>query len=53
MKWSPDECNCAVTCTLFIVGGKWKWLILYKLWHNGVQRYGSLWPSGGKRINQS
>jgi len=25
-----------------IVGGKWKWLILYKLWLNGVQRYGEL-----------
>lgn len=42
MKWLPGECNCSVAYTLAIVGGKWKWLILYRLWHNGVQRYGEL-----------
>ena len=42
MKWSKDECNCSVAYTLSIVGGKWKWLILYKLWANEIQRYGEL-----------
>ncbi|MEG6586588.1 winged helix-turn-helix transcriptional regulator [Dendrosporobacter sp. 1207_IL3150] len=41
-KWSNDECNCAITYTLSIVGGKWKWLILYKLSESGVLRYGEL-----------
>lgn len=41
-KWSPDECNCSVAYTLFVVGGKWKWLILFKLFQNGVQRYGEI-----------
>ncbi|MGE1063520.1 helix-turn-helix domain-containing protein [Megasphaera paucivorans] len=42
MKWNPDECDCSVAYTLAIVGGKWKWLIIYKLWNNGIQRYGEL-----------
>ncbi len=42
MKWSPDECKCSVAYTLAIVGGKWKWLILYKLLDNGILRYGEL-----------
>lgn len=41
-KWSPNECKCSVAYTLSIVGGKWKWLILYKLFENGVQRYGEI-----------
>jgi DNA-binding HxlR family transcriptional regulator len=41
-KWSPDECKCSITYTLSVVGGKWKWIILYKLFQNGVQRYGEI-----------
>lgn len=41
-KWSPSECDCSITYTLSIVGGKWKWLILYRLFENGIQRYGEL-----------
>ncbi|MCI1751076.1 MAG: helix-turn-helix transcriptional regulator [Megasphaera cerevisiae] len=42
MRWIPEECSCSVTYTLAIVGGKWKWLILYKLWDNKILRYGEL-----------
>ncbi|SDE29795.1 winged helix-turn-helix transcriptional regulator [Sporomusa acidovorans] len=38
----PKNCNCPITYTLSIVGGKWKWLILYKLSENRVLRYGEL-----------
>lgn len=41
-KWLPSECKCSITYTLSVVGGKWKWLILYKLFQNGVQRYGEI-----------
>lgn len=41
-KWSKEECNCAIIYTLSVVGGKWKWLIMYKLSENGVLRYGEL-----------
>jgi len=41
-KWSPAECNCSIAYTLSVVGGKWKWMILYKLFQNGVQRYGEI-----------
>ncbi len=41
-KWSKNECDCSIVYTLSIVGGKWKWLILYKLSESGVLRYGEL-----------
>lgn len=41
-KWSSENCNCAIIYTLSVVGGKWKWLIMYKLSENSVLRYGEL-----------
>lgn len=40
--WSKAESNCSISYTLAIVGGKWKWLILCKLFESGVLRYGEL-----------
>lgn len=36
------ECRCPVAYTLAVVGGKWKWLILYRLWEKELLRYGEL-----------
>lgn len=41
-KWSLDEGNCSISYTLSAVGGRWKWLILYKLFKNKVLRYGEI-----------
>jgi DNA-binding HxlR family transcriptional regulator len=41
-NWSSNECGCPIIYTLAIVGGKWKWLIVYRLSENGVLRYGEL-----------
>lgn len=41
-NWSREECDCSIIYTISVVGGKWKWLILYKLSENGVLRYGQL-----------
>ncbi|GKX67980.1 winged helix-turn-helix transcriptional regulator [Inconstantimicrobium mannanitabidum] len=41
-KWSLDEGNCSISYTLSAVGGRWKWLILYKLFQNKVLRYGEI-----------
>ena len=41
-KWEPNTCTCSVTYTLSVVGGKWKWLMLFKLFKHGVIRYGEL-----------
>ena len=40
--WSGSEGNCPIIYTLAVVGGKWKWLIIYRLSENGVLRYGEL-----------
>jgi DNA-binding HxlR family transcriptional regulator len=39
-KWSNSDCP--IVYTLSVVGGKWKWLILYRLSENSVLRYGEL-----------
>jgi DNA-binding HxlR family transcriptional regulator len=41
-KWSPDEGKCSISYTLSVVGGRWKWLILYKLYQNKVLRYSDI-----------
>jgi len=41
-NWSTDECNCPIVYTLSVVGGKWKWVILYRLSEHKVVRYGEL-----------
>ncbi len=39
--WSLDS-ECPIIYTLAVVGGKWRWLIIYKLSENGILRYGEL-----------
>ena len=41
-NWTSDECSCPIVYTLSLVGGKWKWLIIYRLSDNGILRYGQL-----------
>ncbi|KAF1855960.1 hypothetical protein Lal_00002594 [Lupinus albus] len=41
-KWPTETCTCSITYTLSIISSKWKWLLLYKLFQNGVQRYGEI-----------
>ncbi|AJA46988.1 HTH-type transcriptional regulator [Clostridium pasteurianum DSM 525 = ATCC 6013] len=41
-KWSSDEGKCPISYTLSVVGGRWKWLILYKLFQNKILRYGEI-----------
>lgn len=41
-KWTLENCSCSIIYTLSILGSKWKWLLLYKLFQNGVQRYGQI-----------
>ncbi|MCB2294662.1 helix-turn-helix transcriptional regulator [Clostridium algoriphilum] len=41
-KWSSDEGKCSISYTLSVVGGRWKWLILYKLFKNNILRYGEI-----------
>ncbi|HBS57983.1 MAG TPA: transcriptional regulator [Firmicutes bacterium] len=41
-KWPVNECECPMIYTLSVLGGKWKWLILYKLSESEVLRYGEL-----------
>jgi DNA-binding HxlR family transcriptional regulator len=37
-----EECHCPIDYTLTVVGGKWKWGIIYRLSENGVLRYSEL-----------
>lgn len=39
---STATAPCPITYTLSIVGGKWKWLILFKLFQHELLRYGEL-----------
>jgi DNA-binding HxlR family transcriptional regulator len=39
--WSLDS-PCPIIYTLAVVGGKWRWLIIYKLSEYGILRYGEL-----------
>lgn len=41
-NWSEDEKKCPISYTLNIVGGRWKWLIIYKINQGKVLRYGEL-----------
>ncbi|MFT8363126.1 MAG: helix-turn-helix domain-containing protein [Sporolactobacillus sp.] len=41
-KWSSDEGNCSISYTLSVAGGRWKWLLLYKLFENKVMRYSQI-----------
>lgn len=41
-KSGTEQITCPVTYTISIVGGKWKWIILYMIYHNEVIRYGKL-----------
>lgn len=41
-KWSEDEGRCSISYTLTAVGGRWKWLILYKIFQNEILRYGEI-----------
>lgn len=44
MKKHDEELTleCPVTYTLSILGGKWKWLIIYLLFEHNILRYGEL-----------
>ena len=39
--WSTDS-ECPIVYTLAVVGGKWRWLIIYKLSEAKILRYGEL-----------
>ncbi len=39
---SNEERKCPISYTLSIVGGRWKWLILYKIFKEEHIRYGEL-----------
>jgi DNA-binding HxlR family transcriptional regulator len=41
-KWPEHEFKCPIVYTLSVVGGKWKWIILYKLSETNCLRYGEL-----------
>lgn len=40
--WSKNESDCPITYTLDAIGGRWKWLIIYKINKHQIMRYGEL-----------
>ena len=38
---SKDKCKCLITNAMSVIGGKWKPVILYRL-YNGINRFGML-----------
>lgn len=42
LNCSMNKCGKPLIYTLSVIGGKWKWIILASLFHNGMQRYGQL-----------
>ncbi|MGL5313906.1 MAG: winged helix-turn-helix transcriptional regulator [Peptostreptococcaceae bacterium] len=42
MKEDCKRCSCPVNYTLSVIGGKWKMVILWYLYNNGVKRYGEI-----------
>ncbi|MGL5414863.1 MAG: winged helix-turn-helix transcriptional regulator [Clostridium sp.] len=41
-NWSEDEIKCPISYTLNLLGGRWKWLIIYKIHTENIIRYGEL-----------
>src|SRR5574344_1028233 len=41
-KWTEEELQCPIVYMLNIIGGKWKWLILYRLAEHECLRYGEI-----------
>jgi len=39
---TSSDSNCPIIYTLSILGGKWKWIIIDRLFENNVMRYGEL-----------
>ena len=39
---SKDECDRSILYALSVLGGKWKWLIVYTLSESGTLRYGEI-----------
>lgn len=41
-NWSTEEKKCPVTYTLSVIGGRWKWLIIFKINKTPNIRYNEL-----------
>lgn len=42
MNNKNEELDCPISYTLSVLGGKWKWAILFLIFRDGVIRYGKL-----------